>query len=56
MYDAATIQALADGFVRALRDLIAHCRDPQAGGYTPSDFAMAGLDQAALDALLSQLG
>ncbi|HET6762942.1 MAG TPA: amino acid adenylation domain-containing protein, partial [Longimicrobiaceae bacterium] len=56
MYDAATIQALADGFVQALRDLIAHCRDPQAGGFTPSDFAMAGLDQAALDALLSQLG
>ena len=56
LLDAATVQALADGFVQAVRDLIAHCRDPQAGGFTPSDFAMAGLDQDALDALLSQLG
>jgi fengycin family lipopeptide synthetase B len=56
MYAEGTVQGLADGFVQALRDLIAHCRDPQAGGFTPSDFAMAGLDQESLDALLSQLG
>jgi amino acid adenylation domain-containing protein/non-ribosomal peptide synthase protein (TIGR01720 family) len=56
LYDGATVQRLADGYVDAVRDLIAHCRDPQAGGFTPSDFAMAGLDQDALDALLSQLG
>jgi amino acid adenylation domain-containing protein/non-ribosomal peptide synthase protein (TIGR01720 family) len=56
LYDEATVQRLADGYADAVRDLIAHCRDPQAGGFTPSDFAMAGLDQDALDALLSQLG
>ena len=27
----------------ALRALIAHCRSPEAGGYTPSDFPLAGL-------------
>jgi non-ribosomal peptide synthase protein (TIGR01720 family) len=34
---------------RALRALIAHRREPGARGYTPADFPLAGLDQAALD-------
>jgi amino acid adenylation domain-containing protein/non-ribosomal peptide synthase protein (TIGR01720 family) len=52
----ATVERLAEGYLDALRELVAHCRDPQAGGYTPSDFALSGLDQDALDALLSQFG
>ena len=52
----ATVERLAAGFIEALRELVAHCRDPQAGGYTPSDFSLAGLDQEGLDALLSQIG
>ncbi|MDB4947764.1 MAG: hybrid non-ribosomal peptide synthase/polyketide synthase [Gemmatimonadetes bacterium] len=56
LYEESTAVRLAEGFMAAVRDLIAHCRDPQAGGFTPSDFSMAGLDQDALDALLSQLG
>jgi fengycin family lipopeptide synthetase B len=52
----ATVERLAEGYMEALRELVAHCRDPHAGGYTPSDFALAGLDQDDLDALLSQLG
>ncbi|WP_420126753.1 amino acid adenylation domain-containing protein [Longimicrobium sp.] len=56
VHDAGTVERLADDYLRALRELIAHCRDPQAGGYTPSDFALAGLDQEGLDALLSQIG
>jgi non-ribosomal peptide synthase protein (TIGR01720 family) len=56
VHDRATVERLAAGYVDALRELVAHCRDPQAGGYTPSDFALAGLDQEGLDALLSQLG
>jgi non-ribosomal peptide synthase protein (TIGR01720 family) len=52
----ATIERLAEGYLQALRELVSHCRDPQAGGYTPSDFALAGLDQEGLDALLSQIG
>jgi hypothetical protein len=35
-----------------LRELIEHCKSPEAGGYTPSDFPLAGLDQAGLDHLL----
>jgi non-ribosomal peptide synthase protein (TIGR01720 family) len=52
----ASADRLADACVRALRELIEHCRAPDAGGFTPSDFPEAGLDQAALDALMAQLG
>ncbi|MGW0366580.1 amino acid adenylation domain-containing protein [Streptomyces sp. NPDC002990] len=45
----ATVQRLAEAFVTALRSLIAHCLLPQSGGATPSDFPLAGLDQAAVD-------
>jgi amino acid adenylation domain-containing protein/non-ribosomal peptide synthase protein (TIGR01720 family)/FkbM family methyltransferase len=48
----ATAQRLADGFVAALAALVEHCARPDAGGYSPSDFPLAGLDAAALDALL----
>ncbi|HET7232712.1 MAG TPA: amino acid adenylation domain-containing protein [Longimicrobium sp.] len=43
-------EALAGGWLRALRGLIAHCREAGAGGCTPSDFPLAGLTQAQLDA------
>ena len=47
-----TVERLAEGFGRELRELIAHCRGAEAGGYTPSDFPLAALDQAGLDGLL----
>jgi non-ribosomal peptide synthase protein (TIGR01720 family) len=56
VYDRATIQRLADAYGAALRAIVAHCRNPEAGGFTPSDFPEAGLDQSALDALMAQLG
>ncbi|MGW0402500.1 amino acid adenylation domain-containing protein, partial [Streptomyces sp. NPDC003002] len=45
----ATVQRLADAFLNALRGLIAHCLGADSGGATPSDFPLAGLDQAAVD-------
>ncbi|HEX6747470.1 MAG TPA: amino acid adenylation domain-containing protein [Longimicrobium sp.] len=51
-----TVQRVADAFVDELRALVEHCRHPEAGGYTPSDFALAGLDQAGLDALFAEIG
>jgi len=45
------IQRLADGFIAALRRLIAHCLQPGVAGYTPSDFPLVGLEQDALDRL-----
>ncbi|HEX6912006.1 MAG TPA: amino acid adenylation domain-containing protein [Longimicrobium sp.] len=51
-----TMQRLADAYARALRDLAAHGTAEGAGGFTPSDFPEAMLDQEALDALMAQLG
>src|SRR5439155_21607807 len=48
----ATIEQLAQGSLCALEGLIAHGQPPEAGGYTPSDFPLAQLDQATLDRLL----
>jgi amino acid adenylation domain-containing protein/non-ribosomal peptide synthase protein (TIGR01720 family) len=52
-----TIRRLATGFLRRLRDLISHCISSAAGGFTPSDFPLAALDEQGLgrlSALLSQ--
>jgi amino acid adenylation domain-containing protein/non-ribosomal peptide synthase protein (TIGR01720 family) len=56
VHRAGTVERLADAFADELRALVAHCRDPHAGGFTPSDFELAGLDQGGLDALLGQIG
>jgi amino acid adenylation domain-containing protein/non-ribosomal peptide synthase protein (TIGR01720 family) len=46
------IDALARALEDSLRAIAARCRDPSAGGLTPSDVPLAGLGQAALDRLL----
>ncbi|MFI1198400.1 non-ribosomal peptide synthase/polyketide synthase [Streptomyces sp. NPDC020883] len=46
-----TVRELADGTVRALAALAAHCARPEAGGRTPSDFPLTRLDQAGVDQL-----
>ncbi len=46
------VERLAEEYAAELRGLIAHCRGAEAGGCTPSDFPLAGLDPASLDALL----
>ena len=47
----STVEQLADGFVKSLRWIIAHCLSPLAGGRTPSDYPLAKLDQRVLDRL-----
>jgi amino acid adenylation domain-containing protein/non-ribosomal peptide synthase protein (TIGR01720 family) len=47
-----TAERLAHGFLAELEALTAHCLSPEAGGFTPSDFPLARLDQEALDRLL----
>ncbi|WP_071323165.1 non-ribosomal peptide synthetase [Janthinobacterium sp. 1_2014MBL_MicDiv] len=49
-HDGAAIRALVDDFGRELQALVAHCCSG-ALGVTPSDFPLARLDQARLDAL-----
>ncbi|MCB0168541.1 MAG: non-ribosomal peptide synthetase, partial [Anaerolineae bacterium] len=51
VHQQQTIQTLADTFIEALRILIAHCTSPEAGGYTPSDFSLANLDNQKLSTL-----
>ncbi|WP_344432291.1 amino acid adenylation domain-containing protein, partial [Amycolatopsis minnesotensis] len=53
LHDEATIRALAAEFTTALAQIVAHCAEPGSGGRTPSDFPLAGLDQAAVDRIAS---
>ncbi len=48
---AGTVEGVSGRFLAELRGLIAHCTSEGAGGFTPSDFPLAGLDPARLDAL-----
>ncbi|HEX7243539.1 MAG TPA: condensation domain-containing protein, partial [Longimicrobiaceae bacterium] len=50
-----TVERFAADFMDALREMIAHCRSAEAGGYTPSDFPLARLDPQALARLVSTL-
>ena len=52
VHRAETVEALASRYLGELRALIAHCSGAKASGHTPSDFPLAGLDQAQLDGLL----
>ncbi len=54
-YRRDTIEALAARVMEALRELIAHCLAPEAGGYTPSDFQKANLSREDLDDVMASL-
>ncbi|MBA1292719.1 amino acid adenylation domain-containing protein [Pseudomonas lurida] len=51
MFAEATVQRLADDYTEELKAVIAHCCEPANRGVTPSDFPLAQLSQAQLDAL-----
>ncbi|HEX7978692.1 MAG TPA: amino acid adenylation domain-containing protein [Gemmatimonadaceae bacterium] len=51
LHDETTIKRLADSVLRALREIIAHCRLPGVGGRTPSDFPLVALSQRQVDRL-----
>ncbi len=48
-HDESTIARLADEFAAALRAILLHCKEPGAGGRTPSDFPLARLTQEQVD-------
>jgi amino acid adenylation domain-containing protein/non-ribosomal peptide synthase protein (TIGR01720 family) len=52
IYERPQVEAWAANCEQALRALITHCASPEAGGYIPSDFPLAALDQATLDRLV----
>jgi non-ribosomal peptide synthase protein (TIGR01720 family) len=55
LHQRATIENLAQGFLKALRSLIAHCQSPESGGYTPSDFPSAKLGQKDIDKFIAKI-
>ena len=54
-YRRTTIEKLSEGHLQGVRDLIAHCLLPEAGGYTPSDFPDIEIEQDLLDTILEQM-
>ncbi len=52
LHERETVETLAHGFAEELEALVAHCLSSEAGGWTPSDFPLARLDQSGLDRLL----
>ncbi|HYO55497.1 condensation domain-containing protein, partial [Archangium sp.] len=54
VHERATVEALAQDFVAALRQLIAHRNREDAARLTPSDFPLARLEQAVLERVLRQ--
>ncbi|MDP3589571.1 MAG: condensation domain-containing protein, partial [Methylobacter sp.] len=50
-YRSATMETLAGRYLQRLKDVIAHCVQVDAGGYTPSDFPLPALSQTELDAM-----
>ena len=55
IHNKVTIEQLAKYYEDTLSSVIQHCKSPDAGGYTPSDFSEAGLDQQELDNLFANL-
>ncbi|MEL6353401.1 MAG: condensation domain-containing protein [Cyanobacteria bacterium J06627_28] len=51
----SAMEKLAELYVQQLKVIIEHCTGPQTGGFTPSDFPDADLDQGELDSFISQL-
>ncbi|MET0649944.1 MAG: amino acid adenylation domain-containing protein, partial [Pyrinomonadaceae bacterium] len=55
LHREATVRRLADGYRANLERLLSHCLEPEAFGFTPSDFPAARVSQSSLDELARQL-
>jgi non-ribosomal peptide synthase protein (TIGR01720 family) len=51
-----SIEALASEYERALEEIVEHCTQEDAGGYTPSDFPDVFLNQEQLNTILEKVG
>ncbi|WP_442947013.1 amino acid adenylation domain-containing protein [Nostoc sp. UHCC 0870] len=54
-YQQKTISQLANNFQQGLQAIINHCHLPDVGGYTPSDFDLANLNQETLDLVMGMI-
>lgn len=55
IFNSETIKTFSGIYCEELKNIIDHCTNEDTGGYTPSDFSAAGLDQQELDNLLANL-
>lgn len=55
LHQKSTIEALAQGFLEALRSIITHCQSSQLGRYTPADFPKTKLSQKDLDKVIDRI-
>ncbi|MBD2453049.1 acyltransferase domain-containing protein [Nostoc sp. FACHB-87] len=55
IHQSQTVEKLSHNFIQTLKSLISHCQSPEAGDYTPSDFAAANINQENLSKLLAQI-
>ncbi|WP_280138221.1 non-ribosomal peptide synthetase [Streptomyces sp. TP-A0874] len=51
LFTEVEVRELAEGWFRALKALVTHSEDPEAGGYTPSDLPLVNLSQPQIDRL-----
>jgi non-ribosomal peptide synthase protein (TIGR01720 family) len=51
----STVESLANGFMNALRSLIAHCQGRDALIYSPEDFPDVELSEQQLENVLAEL-
>ncbi|MCW6011137.1 AMP-binding protein, partial [Micromonospora sp. CPCC 205371] len=56
VHSQSTVERLAERYLAVMRDLVEACLRPDAGGYTPSDFPLSGLDQAGVDLVAARAG
>ncbi len=56
LVDRSRVADLADCWAAALRALVRHVADPNAGGHTPSDLSLDTLTQDEIDELEAELG
>jgi len=55
LHDAKSIEGLAADYEDALRELIDHCLQVEAGGLTPSDFPLVSMTQQQLNKIVSKV-
>lgn len=55
LHRKTTVEQLATAFLKNLEALVEHCLHPDTGGYTPSDFQLAGLTFDELNAVFEDL-
>jgi non-ribosomal peptide synthase protein (TIGR01720 family) len=55
LFHRDSIESLALFFMESLHALIEHCKSPEAGGFTASDFSLSELDEEDLEAAFDEV-